>query len=202
MAKFMFVDVETTGHEPLRLVDGVLAQWHEIIEIGAVLIDDEPSSHEEFSVKIRPLHPERCIPNLINDYLARAGRGEWLQAVQLEEAMLMLCGFGALERVNWPINLVGQNFSFDWLFLSVAFAAAGISEADLARIFHYARLDTRSMAVQELWRRGTRYDPKDYSIRTDGLSLALGIPPEPLPHEALNGARQALAVFRALHRRK
>ena len=201
MAKFMFVDVETTGHEPLKLVDGALVRWHEIIEIGAVITNWQ-SFIKDFSVKVRPEHPERCIPKIINDYPARAARGEWDGALSLTEAMVELFRFGAQWWGGELINLVGQNFSFDWLFLSVGFASADIPEEHLARIFHYARLDTRSMATQELWRWGTPYEPKDYSIRTDGLSGTLGILPEPLPHEALNGARQSLAIFRALQARK
>jgi hypothetical protein len=96
------------------------------------------------------------------------------------------------------VNLIGQNFSFDWSFLSVAFAMCDVREGQLSKRFHYARLDTRSMAVQALWKRGTPYDPKEYSIRTDGLSLTLGISPEPMPHEARNGALQSFQIFRKL----
>ena len=62
----------------------------------------------------------------------------------------------------------------------------------------YKRFDTSSMAMQALWNPKTPFDMSDYSLRSGKLQKALDILPEPEPHEAINGARQAYAVFRRL----
>lgn len=200
---FLFLDLETTGHDALRLVDGVFTPWHEVIEFAAVLTD--PLTLEvraNFVTKIRPVHPERCIPDIVNHYPRRAAAGEWNGALPLERVIRLF--------LNWHTEFVpegksvpaGQNPAFDWSFLTVGFARCGISPEFLAQFFHYAKLDTRSMAVQALWAPGTAYDPNAYSLRNERLASVLGIPMEPYPHEALNGARQALAVFRRLREMK
>ncbi|HTP57200.1 MAG TPA: hypothetical protein VMJ72_02930 [Candidatus Paceibacterota bacterium] len=200
---FLFLDLETTGHEPIQRQDEVFVPWHEIIELAAVMVDQQSLAvRGEFSRKVQPLHPERCIPNIVNDYPARAARGEWAEASPLADVVRwFLCWIAdhAPEGTTVPC---GQNPGFDWSFLSVAFALSGITEGTRTRMFHYAKLDTRSMAVQALWQPGSPYDPDAYSLRNEKLAQTLGIAMEPYPHEALNGARQALAVFRALRQRK
>jgi DNA polymerase III epsilon subunit-like protein len=197
-----FTDLETTGHDPLKRVGESLVSWHEIIEIGALLAD--PVTLKEltsFTVKVRPQHPERCLPNLINDYPRRAAAGEWDDAVELSDAFESMFTWHGRHVTGQSVP-AGQNFSFDWLFYTVGFAECGIDESIWGRYLHYSRLDTRSMAVQALWEPGTPYNPNDYSLRNDALAMRLGIEPEPSVHEALNGARTALAVARALQHLK
>lgn len=206
---FLFLDLETTGHDPLKRVciknsggasKYILVPWHEIIDVGAVMVkQDLTEMGEPFSLKVKPEHPERCLLNLVNDYPKRAVTGEWENAVSLHEALIRL--FSWIQRTA-PQQAVaipgGQNWFFDWSFLVVAFAACGIIENEWRQYLHYTRFDTRSMAIQELWEPGTPYDPSDYSLRNDRLAKRLGIPAEPYPHEALNGAREALMVYRKL----
>ncbi|HEY4486659.1 MAG TPA: 3'-5' exonuclease [Candidatus Paceibacterota bacterium] len=197
----LFLDTETTGHDPLRCVGGSLAMWHEIIEVGMVAVaSDTLNVLGNFEIKITPKHPERCLPDLINHYPARAARGEWNNAVSLPVAISELFLFCS-ERNVGPFALIGQNFFFDWSFLSVALATCAVAEDEWSKFFHYAKLDTRSMAVQEL--AGPEgYDPKDYSLRGGLLQKRLCIPPEPLPHTALNGAYQAYHLYKALAQKK
>lgn len=194
---FCFLDLETTGHDPLKRVNGQLIIWHEIIELGAVFADSQNLEKlGEFEIKIKPEHPERCLPNLVNDFPARYARGEWEDSTLLSGAIsgfMDRCG-----KLNTPLFLVGQNFSFDWLFVTTAFAWCGIQEDCWKQYFHYSRLDTRSMAVHEFLDFGKPYSPDDYSLRNARLSKHLDIPQEPYPHEALNGARQSYLVFRKL----
>ncbi len=200
---FVFIDVETTGHDPLRRMGSSLALWHEIIDIGALIVDS--CSFEvisTFSALVKPEYPERCLPGLINHYPRRAAAGEWDSAVslaQMVDSFLRWCESAGKGNLVVP---VGHNFFFDWNFLIVAFAWCGIQEDGWARCLHYTRVDTRSMAVQELWTPGTSYDPGAYSLRHNILAGVLGISPEPVPHRALNGARQSLAVFQKLAERK
>ena len=200
---FLFVDLETTGHDPLRRVGDALVPWHEIIDIGAVLVvQSNLRMMSTFDTKVRPEHPERCIPDIINNYPQRAEAGEWKYATSLQSALEELL---AWIRAHVPSGVVvpgGQNFTFDWSFLTVGFAWAGIPEDTWKTYLHYARLDTRSMAVQTLWDPGTPYDPGRYSLRTDALPRTIGIAPEPVPHIALNGARKAYEVFRRLQELK
>lgn len=195
---FLFLDLETTGHDPVKRVDGNLVSWHEIIDIGAVMVN--PASGEfvttPFEVKVRPEHPERCLPNLINHYPARAADGEWKGAVSLAYALKMF--FVWIEATPYLPVLGGQNFFFDWSFLTVALTLCDIEEAEREKHFHYTRFDTRSMAMQELGEPWTSYDPAAYSLRNDQLANRLRISEEPVPHKALNGALQSYRVWRAL----
>lgn len=192
---FAFIDLETTGHEPLRRVDRALVEWHEIIDIGVVRVD--PTTLKitgTFEQKIRPMYPERCMgePAKITRYHERAAKGEWDRAVTLVNGMDNLIAFLREE----PIPILGnQNYFFDDRFLMVALALAGYTENEWKRVFHYSRFDTRSMAIQELWDPNTPFDPNDWSARNKELVKKLGVTPEPEVHGALNGARQAYEVF-------
>lgn len=193
----LFLDLETTGHDPLRLVNGVLVPWHEIVDIGAVLTHQEnPSVLDEFSVKVRPVHRERCLPGLVNHYPERAARGEWDNAVALPDAIRQLFGF--LRNQGAVSVSGGQNFFFDWSFLVVAFAQCGIPEGEWSRSLHYTHFDIRSMAWQELLDPGETYDPDEFSLRNGRLLARLGLEPEPAVHEAINGARKSLECYKRL----
>lgn len=196
-----FFDVETTGHDPLKLVENKLVMWHEIIEIGAIFADSETLDiRGEFGVIVKPEHPERCLPGLVNHYPERVLRGEWDKAISLDKAiksLLVFCG-----RLNNCSILTGHNLSFDWSFMSVALAYCDIMEEEWRKRFHYSRLDTRSMAVQELLLANEPYNPEAFSLRNDVLAEKLGIPKEPYPHEALNGARQSYLVYKKLRELK
>src|SRR3989344_4713485 len=148
-----FIDLETTGHDPLKNVDGTLTLWHEIIDIGAVFVDvmtHEPVGRE-YSMLIKPEHPERCLPNLINGYEERARHGEWDDAVSLRNGiwgLLVACRQFGSDIVPVP---GGQNWFFDWSFLVPAFASVNITEEKWKRFISYKRFDTGSMGMQELW---------------------------------------------------
>lgn len=200
-----FTDIETTGHDPVRMVDGILVPWHEIIDIGCVLV--EPRTHEvlgEFECKVKPQHLERCIPKIINNYPARAAAGEWNDALDLKDGINGLFNF--LESLAGTAYFAvpgGQNFFFDWSFFTVAFALTGHSQDEVSRNYlHYSRFDTRSMAIQELREPGTPFDPNDYSVRSESLARRLGINPEPEVHTAINGARKSFEVWKKLEELK
>lgn len=194
---FAFIDLETTGHDPIKGIGGRLIPWHEVIEIGATFADPITLDlRGEFAVKVKPEYPERCLPDLINDYPRRAIEGEWDNAVPLTAGIHHLLNYCLrLGAIAIPI---GQNFFFDWSFLSVAFAWCGIMEDEWRKSLHYSRLDTRSMVVQELLSADEAYDPARYSFRNETLSKRLGIPTESCPHKALNGSRQALLIYKKL----
>lgn len=199
-----FIDVETTGHNPLKMVNGVLVSWHEIIDLATVVVDPAQCRIvDEFEIKIRPQYPERCLPNLVNNYPERAAAGEWSRAIPLRFALKKyMNGRWWMWSRKEPLVLGGQNFFFDWTFLTVAFALTGYDEREIALRFHYSRFDTRSMAIQELRDPKTPFDPNDWSIRNERLIQRLGLEPEPLVHTAINGARKSFEVFKKLEQMK
>lgn len=200
---FGFLDLETLGNEPFRqsimVRDRIrlLEPWHEIIDIGIVFAEkDTLRILGEWEMKIKPKRPERCIPNIINGYPERAANGEWKDAVPLEKAIKDL--FETCQHYRAETITGGQGFFFDDNFLMVAFTVCNISEEEQREFFHYSHFDTRSMAIQELWVPGTPFDPDDFSIRSGKLLTRLGIETEPIPHTAINGARKAYEVCKAL----
>jgi len=202
-----FIDLETTGHDPLGFVDSpagkVLTFWHEIIDIGCVFVrSDTLENVGELEALVIPQHPERCIPNIINHFPERKARGEWKDALSLNEAILGLLSACHQYGEGNPIVPGGQNWFFDWSFLVVAFALTQVEEKEWSKYLHYKRFDTASMAVILLRQPGEGLDMSLFSLRSGKLQKALGIKPEPVPHRAINGARQALEVFRKLEELK
>lgn len=203
-----FLDLETTGHDPLKLVtlpgeEKTLKPWHEIIDIGCVFAQSDTLEQVgEFKILVKPEYPKRCIPNIINHYRERAERGEWQNAVNLDEAIRQLldtCQTYGNEEIVCP---GGQNWFFDWSFLFVAFTWCGIEEDEWKQYLGYKKFDTASMAMQELKNPGTSLNMSEFSLRSGKLQATLGIKPEPVPHRAINGARQALEVYRKLENLK
>ena len=79
-----FIDAETTGHNPLKVVNDTLVPWHEIVDLATVIVDPkECKILDEFEIKILPHNPERCLPNLVNNYPERAAAGEWKRQSRL-----------------------------------------------------------------------------------------------------------------------
>ncbi|TSC70117.1 MAG: hypothetical protein G01um101470_882 [Parcubacteria group bacterium Gr01-1014_70] len=196
--RFLFIDLETTGHDTVRNIHGVLMPYHEIIEVGAVLTTQKFEVLGTFERKVLPTYPERCLPNLINNYQERARNGEWDFAVSIQTAIQELLVFS--DSFSGPKALIGQNVAFDWSFLLIALAQCRISSDDLMALhnIHYGKIDTRSMSIQELWQTEIPFDPNEYSLRKLTLSQKLGIPDELFPHTALNGAMKCYEVFKKL----
>lgn len=206
-----FIDVETTGHYPLRKVRTGQTTWqlqpnHEIIELGAGIVDPttlEIVAEGEFAVKIDPsgyaLANVDHAAEKVNHFLERRAKGEWNDAVPVQDGMQQLLGFC---KPFGKLVIGNQNFFFDWLFINTARIVSDITEPEWDTYFHYGMFDTRSMAIQELWKQGVPFNPSNFSVRQNQLCEALGIPPEPNPHTSLNGVRTAIEVFRELTKRK
>jgi len=167
---FAFLDIETTGLNLLQ---------HEIIEIGCVVTTPDLKVLEEFELKIKPEHIEDADPvsMKVNHYDADA----WKSAYTLKEAMSILS-----EKVRGCI-MVGQNVSFDFGFIEVAFTKLGIVNP-----MHYHKLDTIAIAWAKLHR-----DPDlDYfSLRE--MCLRFGIENKS-PHTGLGDARATYELYKKL----
>lgn len=170
-----FTDIETTG---LRV------GYHEILEIGLVLVDPVTLEvKDKWEIKVAPSHPERAMPSslAINGYQEQ----QWVDAESLTDAMQEYA-----RRVQGSL-LAGWNVRFDAAFLSLAFSECGM---DIYKAMDYHAFDVMPLALEAL--RDNR--PPRFSL--NGVAAHLGLPQEPTIHRALNGARQAFEVYKALRK--
>lgn len=201
-----FIDIETTGHDPLRSTVNngclVMIPWHEIIDIGCVFVRTPGLEIlGEFQTLVKTWNPERCDPKTVSitNFPERWANGEWDNAPSLKDAIKMFAGECRKHMGATGVIIPGgQNFFFDWSFLSVAFAYLGIKDEEYATYLHYKKFDVSSMAIQGLWNVEKNLDMSQFSLRTGLLQKALGLQDEPKPHYAINGARQAYAAFKGL----
>lgn len=171
---YLVVDLETSGLDPAR---------HEIVEIGAVLLDEiclEMIGEYEAKVAPSPMftlnaQAEALVVNGYDDEVWKA------EGISLRSALTGLSAFGDLA------TFAAWNVAFDWSFLAHALSTERVSLG----LGDYHKLCVYSMARQEL--RG----------EVDHLTLSevveyYGGEPEDRPHRALNGARSAALVLRHL----
>lgn len=178
-------------HQPLAFIDlettGLLVGEHEIIEVGCIIARQVPREGrgslvefvEEFSLKVRPEHPETAEPEalLINGYRPE----NWTDALDLSDAMAIVA-----EKTKGAV-MVGQNVTFDWNFLEKAFYDTGIPCG-----MDYHRLDLMSIAF------GRLYDmPSMTSFSLRALAEHFAIP-HLKPHQALEDIRVTFAVYKKL----
>ncbi len=122
----LFVDVETTGLDPIR---------HEIIELAAVRV--HPTLlfvQRELTTRVRPQFPERCTEEAaaLNGFDPEG----WDDAPDLYSALELY------KPIAEGCILVGHNVGFDREFLANAFRRAGVEEPKLD---HHV-VDTASLA--------------------------------------------------------
>lgn len=177
-----FTDLEMTGLDRFRVVDGVFQPWHEICEIGLVLANHRNLEIlDKLNLKVKIGHPERFSPKAleVNGYREE----DWKDAISLKEA---------LEIYNQKVAgavFAAHNVTFDWGFLEVAYALTGLQST-----MDYHRIDLLTNAVGVLQAKG--YERDHY--RQTKLAEFLGLQPEPMPHRAVNGAMSAYEVYKAI----
>jgi DNA polymerase III epsilon subunit-like protein len=165
-------DLETTGD---------IFSVHEIIEIGLVVFDQKTFEIlDTLNIKIKPEHIENAVPAA----LASNGYKEenWNDAVTLQDALSQY-----VEKTQNCI-FCAYNVSFDWGFMSEAFKQTEIPNHMSTRENH-DRLDVLSIA----WQAGLKNSP---SLSLKSACDMFGIPPEPEPHSALNGALTGFELFK------
>lgn len=172
--RLAFVDIETTGTDPLK---------HEIIEIGCLVArqndDGTFASVDEFEVKVKPEHIETAEPAAlrINGY----DEGQWLFAHTLEEALKLLA-----QKVGEDATMVAHNITFDYSFLVNAHSRLGLSDP----FFH--KYDTLTMALMKF---KDEEDVQRLSLRA--LCERFGVKNEKA-HTALADVRATFEVFKKL----
>lgn len=168
--KILLTDLETTG-----LIPG----YNEIIEIGAVLFDEDTFIIEQtFEEKVHIEHPERIDPEAqkVNGY----NEDEWGQAVSLYEALETYAGLTKGAR------FCSQNIIFDWGFL--------VATDFPSFHFDHHKIELSSLAYAKI----PHNKMQSWSLRS--ICSYLDIKPEPKVHRALNGALTGYEVFKKLMR--
>jgi DNA polymerase III epsilon subunit-like protein len=168
-----FLDVETTGS---------VFGFHEIIEIGAVRTSPDASElRGTWHWRVWPRHPERI--TVPAQELNGFSPDSWIPARSSDTALW-------LELASFAQGCVPvcHNPHFDRAFITLESTAAGV--LDLGLDYHW--IGTESLAWP-LYRQGVL--PK-VSLRAICERWGLGV--EPLPHNALDGARACLRAYVAL----
>lgn len=173
-----FIDLETTGFDPVN---------QDIIELGCIVAEQIPRPGKgndlkilhEIEFKIQPLNIAAADPEAlrINGY----NSADWLFAVTLEQALKALN-----EKVADAI-MVGQNVTFDWLFLQEAYKKTGIKNP-----MHYHKLDLIPMAFAKHY-----HDDKLQYFSLKNLADYYGIKNEKA-HTALADIRTTFEIYKKL----
>lgn len=166
--RIAFTDVETSG------LDSAI---HEILEIGLVLVNQKTGEIiDTLDIKVKPEHIETANPEAlkVNGY----SEADWQDAVSLLDAMTLYS-----QKASDAI-FCSHNVTFDWSFIAEAFKKAGLKST-----LDYHRLDLFTL----IWTKtqGTKIE----SFSLSKVAAFLGLPEEPLPHRAINGASTAHEIF-------
>jgi DNA polymerase III epsilon subunit-like protein len=165
-----FIDIETTGS---------IFGFHEITELSAIITS--PDAYElinRFEVKIKPKHPERITE--VAQKLSNYNDADWLNAKESNKELWM-----EISEFWHTCIPICHNPSFERAFITLAMVETGITTIGL----DYHWIGTESLA----W-------PFHLSGRIKNISLSalltyFGLPQEPLPHRATNGAMSCRNVY-------
>ncbi len=165
-------DVETLGLN-FRIYD--------IVDFALLLID--PKTLELIHLmdfKVKPKLPEVFDPEsvAINGY----NEADWREADDLDSVMKLY------SKLTEGAIFVSHNVTFDYGFVDEAFAKTGVPN-----LMDYHRLDLFSLA----WAKKSSMPGLD-KLNMWALCDHFGIPKEPSPHRAINGAMCELEVLKRL----
>ncbi|MCI0542784.1 3'-5' exonuclease [bacterium] len=173
-----FIDVETTGLDPLR---------HEIIELAVVLAAQREQALKgprlellgEYDWKIKPERLDIADREAlrVNGYSPE----KWRDAIPLPQVMQE---FSAKTK---SAAFVAHNVVFDFAFVENAFKKTGVKNE-----MHYPKIDTISLALGKLY-----HNPKIEKFSLAALCEHFGIA-NPSAHTALSDARATFALFEKL----
>ena len=167
---FIIVDTETSGDDELK---------HEILEIGLLVVSQKDwAVIDSGNWLIKPHHIENAIPAA----LERNGYNEhdWRNAPELSDVMPIFS-----EKTKDGI-FMAFNVSFDWAFIKNAFRITNVPN-----LMDYHRLDVLTLA----WALGGDNLER---LNLKAVAEFFGVPPEPDPHRAINGAETALEVLKKI----
>lgn len=167
-----FTDLEMSGLDPKK---------HEIIEMGLILADAQTLEIlERLNLKIQPEDLASADPAslVFNGY----SNEEWTDAVSLKDAMT------EYARLTQGALFAAWNSPYDWSFIVQAFYKTGLQNS-----MDYHTLDVFTAGYEKL-----AHNPDVEVFKLSGLCKYFGIPKEPMPHRAINGAERAYEVYKKL----
>ncbi|HBH84884.1 MAG: hypothetical protein A2X05_16150 [Bacteroidetes bacterium GWE2_41_25] len=178
------LDIETTGPDPRR---------HSIVEVGAIDFDS-PGIFFNERCQIRD--------GAEIDFKALEINGLTLNEIQ-DPAILtqkeLISAFMIWTDQLEDKTIAGQNVDFDINFLNESFARCGLNFSLGKR-----KVDQHSIVYAHFLKRNIRPPLKDgfSDLNSDIIMSYVGLPPEPKPHRAINGARfEAEALSRLIYGR-
>lgn len=178
------VDAEMSGLDPSR---------HSIVSLGAV---DFLRPERQFYGECRiwdgaETDPEALAVNGFTDAQCR-------DVNRKSESELVREFYEWIQPVS-DRTIAGQNVSFDAKFLNQAFKRAGINWK-----FSFRTLDLHAVVYAEFLKEGREVPMKEdqSGLSLDKILTSFGLPEEPKPHIALNGAKYEAEVFSRIIRGK
>lgn len=176
------VDIETSGTNPYK---------HSILSVGAVdFSNPERQFYEECRIEKDKEFTDEALD--VNGF-----KKESLSDPKKKGLDEMLSEFiGWLQPVK-DKTIAGHNVNFDADFLNYSFKKYGMNFS-----FGHRVVDTHSLVYSAMLSRGLKVPLKNEKtgITSDCVFDYVGLPPEPKPHNALNGARmEAEALHRIIY---
>ncbi|MBI2984011.1 MAG: 3'-5' exonuclease [Candidatus Kerfeldbacteria bacterium] len=170
--RLAFTDIEATGMWPPA---------GEIIEIGLVVAEAQTLEVvDRLNVKVRPTHIETAVAGALR--VSGYRPEDWQEAVSLRQALDQY-----VKRAHGAV-FCAWRVAFDFSFLQFALETNGFLPKE-----HFTdHLCVYTMAWYVLREKHI----KPFRLRQ--VAEYLGLPPEPEPHRAVNGAELAWAVYRKL----
>lgn len=176
----IIVDAEMSGLDPYK---------HSLVSIGAV---DFAHPERQFYGECRiwdgaVTDPEALAVNGFTEEQCRDKNRK--SETELIKAFLVWCQ-EAPDK-----TLAGQNVSFDRIFLNEALKRAGAEWK-----FSFRNLDLHSVVYVKFLKEGREVPLKfeQSGLSLDKILVSLGLPEEPKPHIALNGAKYEAEAFSRL----
>lgn len=169
----VFIDVEATG---------AVFGFHEIIEVAAIRTDSTAAQTKgTWLRRIKPTHPDRFTPKAleVTGFTADAWADAPHSSRDLWEEFAEFC------RGCVPVC---HNPSFDRAQITLAAGAVGVT--DLGVDYHW--IGTESLSWP-LYKTGALE-----KMSLEHLGRYFKVPPEPIPHNAADGAALCRGVFKAL----
>lgn len=182
------VDVEASGIGP---------DTHSVVSVGAVDMDNPG----------RQLYEECRVwdgAHINDEALAVCGfTREQITDQNKQTEGELVHKFASFAELSEDRTLAGQNVSFDRDLLQAAAARAGHT----AWPFAHRTIDSHTLCWMHMVKRGLKppLDPvkKHSALNLDAILLYCGIPEEPVPHNALTGAKShAEVISRLLYDKK
>lgn len=179
------VDVETGGLDSKNCA---------LLSIGAIDFN-HPNQH--FYGECQPLTGK-----LVNDQALEINgfTREYLSKCQVSLEQLMLQFKTWCVHHDSDLTIAGENPAFDRDFLDQAFKDCNIKSP-----FGHRTVDMHSVAYSHMMSRGKEI-PKDGNknkLNADVIHVYTGIPAEPRPHNALNGAIwETESLYRLIHAKR